>query len=346
MFFSTKTSSRSAETLESRSRKKYTQLNLDSIWSLFEEARVKDLSLHNLAKVRGSDATGGMSTASVQHWHAKYLQMYKSRCTVAFQHLWHLNLVTDSSCHGTKDTLISTFYSYESKNSVFAMCQVMKSAKHLFPGELELESQVETLAARRELERLKSYRFLQAVSHQLHLLTGGNLDLTQLMPASELCLEPLNPGDSRELDGDGYTFFRAGQVDPIKQTLTDQVPVVSCLMDQGSTGCAATAWLQSKHSLFHASWDKIHRIVRDLKLAASHTGLDQVVLMSSFVFSVNYKPFGSGAWFEEKRNALEAFLQSESFELWLQLYLWFMMLFLVISIFVEWFCFLFLKTFQ
>ena len=195
------------------------------------------------------------------------------------------------------------------------MCQVMKSAKHLFPGELELESQVETLAARRELERLKSYRFLQAVSHQLHLLTGGNLDLTQLMPSSELCLEPLNPGDSRELDGDGYTFFRAGQVDPIKQTLTDQVPVVSCLIDQGSTGCAATAWLQSKHSLFHASWDKIHRIVRDLKLAASHTGLDQVVLMSSFVFSVNYKPFGSGAWFEEKRNALEAFLQSESFEL-------------------------------
>ena len=83
MFFSTKTSSsRSAETLESRSRKKYTQLNLDSIWSLFEEARVKDLSLRNLAKVRGSDATGGMSTASVQHWHAKYLQMYK--CFSAF----------------------------------------------------------------------------------------------------------------------------------------------------------------------------------------------------------------------------------------------------------------------
>jgi len=29
---------------------------------------------------------------------------------------------------------------------------------------------------------------------------------------------------------------------------------------------------------------------------------------------VNYKPFGSGAWFDEKQNALEAFLQSESFE--------------------------------
>ena len=29
---------------------------------------------------------------------------------------------------------------------------------------------------------------------------------------------------------------------------------------------------------------------------------------------MNYKPFGSGAWFDEKQNALEAFLQSESFE--------------------------------
>lgn len=313
-----KTSSRrSAETEDDsqpRSRKKYTQLNLDSIWALFEEARVKDLSLHNLAKVRGSDTTGGMSTASVQHWHAKYLQIYKSRATLGFKHFWHLNLVTDSSCHGTKDTLISTFYSYESKNSAFAICQSMKTSKHLFPGELELESQVETLAARRELERLKSYRFLQALSHQLHQLTGGNLDLTHLIPTSDLCLEPLKPGDSREFAGDGYLFFRADQVDPIQQTLTDRVPVVSCLMDQGSTGCAATAWLQSQHSLFHASWDKIHRVVRDLKLAASHTGLSQVILMSSFVFTVNYKPFGSGAWFDEKQNALEAFLQSESFE--------------------------------
>ena len=117
---------------------------------------MKDLSLHNLANVRGSDATGGMSTASVQHWHAKYLQMYKSRATVAFQHFWRLGLVTDSSCHGTKDTLISTFSSYESKNYVFALNHEVSEASFSWFF-LELESQVETLAARREFERLRSY---------------------------------------------------------------------------------------------------------------------------------------------------------------------------------------------
>ena len=30
-----------------------------------------------------------------------------------------------------------------------------------------------------------------------------------------------------------------------------------------------------------------------------------------YIWSINYKPFGSGAWFSEKQHALEAFLHGE-----------------------------------
>lgn len=83
------------------------------------------------------------------------------------------------------------------------------------------------------------------------------------------------------------------------------------LMDQSKIGCAAAAWVASESCvLAHWTFDKVHRLLRDLKQPLSGCGLQQAVMSSTWASSINYKPFGSGAYFAEKDNVLESFLQS------------------------------------
>ena len=57
-------------------------------------------------------------------------------------------------------------------------------------------------------------------------------------------------------------------------------------------------------------YDKVHRLCNDLKSMSFR--LEQCVLACTYMFSVNYKPFGSGLFYDEKRSALDAFLESHS----------------------------------
>ena len=41
-------------------------------------------------------------------------------------------------------------------------------------------------------------------------------------------------------------------------------------LDQGGIGTAATAFADSQEVMVHAKFDKIHRIIRDVKLSLTH----------------------------------------------------------------------------
>eukprot|EP00438_Fugacium_kawagutii_P006295 Skav229327 [mRNA] locus=scaffold2598:18229:18771:+ [translate_table: standard] len=86
------------------------------------------------------------------------------------------------------------------------------------------------------------------------------------------------------------------------------------LVDQGSSGCASAAFLPHCGLLLHCQFDKIHRLVRDIKLASKVGQMSDALMMSSFAWSANYKPFRSGAFFEEKKGILNAFLNSKSLD--------------------------------
>ena len=77
-------------------------------------------------------------------------------------------------------------------------------------------------------------------------------------------------------------------------------------LDSGSIGRAAAAF--SKHKLclnIWIYWDILHRLIRDIKLALERcSSVHRAVLHSTFTMSLNDKPFGSGAWFEEKKSML------------------------------------------
>lgn len=299
---------------------------MNQVWNLLMEAQEKNLSLHSLAKLRESDPTGGVKPGAVHHWLHKYLSMYAARVALCYKNCLHFNLVTDASCHGCKDTLVSVSYSHENDCVAFAASQYVKSGKVVFPGEFNLATEVERICARREQERLHSYRFIQAISNQLLQLSSGNIQLESFVPAPHLCLEPLRPGDGIERRESGVYFLRHPVVhvsdeNAVKQDLSQvqDLPLVTLLMDQGTTGMAAGAFMLSKNFLVHIKWDKIHRLVRDCKLAAKVAKLNEAIAMTSYAWSINYKPYGSGAFFEEKKAVLESFLCSESCEAWKKL---------------------------
>ena len=62
-------------------------------------------------------------------------------------------------------------------------------------------------------------------------------------------------------------------------------------------------------------FDKIHRCIRDYKLALGRAmgGIFlKTQLHSSYIFGLNYKPFGASLSFNQKRTMLDAFLESQT----------------------------------
>ena len=89
-------------------------------------------------------------------------------------------------------------------------------------------------------------------------------------------------------------------------------------LDSGAIGRAGTYF--SKNYLLQnvfAIWGKIHRAVRDVRLATEHSenrDIDRALLHMNHVFSLHGKPFGSGAWYSALKETLNDILVNESYE--------------------------------
>ena len=74
---------------------------------------------------------------------------------------------------------------------------------------------------------------------------------------------------------------------------------------------AALAFLQHRNLLVHCHCDKIHRLIRDLKLSIGcDPKFNEMMLATTYAWSVNYKPHGSGAFGDEKYDVLANFFDS------------------------------------
>ena len=87
-------------------------------------------------------------------------------------------------------------------------------------------------------------------------------------------------------------------------------------LDEGSIGMAgvAAAAFQQKAAVW-ARFDKIHRIIRDLKLASAHCCgkvFEKTKLWSSYIYGLNNRPFGSGSNHTLKEGLLKLFADVES----------------------------------
>ena len=70
-----------------------------------------------------------------------------------------------------------------------------------------------------------------------------------------------------------------------------------------------------RDNMVHVKCDKIHRAIGDFKNSMPRClkGLFlKAQLRSSYIFALNYKPFGSGGFFRHKREMLEKFIATTS----------------------------------
>ena len=99
------------------------------------------------------------------------MSMYHKWCQLSFLQENRVVSATDASTHGCRDVLVSLFFSPMSNVAGCAVSQSVGVSKVLAPNEIPLCQEAEVRAAKREEERLSSYKLLKALSHQLLLQT-------------------------------------------------------------------------------------------------------------------------------------------------------------------------------
>ena len=245
--------------------------------------------------------------------------MYDTRLELCFIGAQHLTLITDGSTHGCRDTLVTCVFDPMEQVAGWATCMAIWPSKFVSPGDYDLEMEVERLLARREGERLSSYKLIQALSKQLWLVTRKQLSMSDLkVPVDQLpAIERLEPGDVRTVENgwlhvtkeDGNVF----DVDLLG--MVQRSTTLGIIGDQGPNMQASMSFLYGHHFLVHGIYDPYHRLVNDCKLSADAAGMLDATCASRFLWGINYGPFGSGQFWEEKKAALAHFMSTTSAEL-------------------------------
>ncbi len=302
--------------------RKRVSVDPNELWALIEDASDKNMSLRKLAEHRK------WKSRSFDHVLGKLLLMYEARALHVFSEENHLAIVTDGSCHSCKDMLISIAYSHRTDSYAHMTGQVLFPSKVVTLADgFEVDPDLERLLARREQERLSSYKLMQGLSHQISLISNKRLSLDSFRVPDSLHhpLKRLKAGGWREIRGSTISVSLSAGEDAHTTDLMSyfNLPVLTLLQDQGPVGTAMASYLKwddRQVMMMHCHWDKFHRIINDMKLASEHASgngeLLQAQLASSYVFSVNYKPYSSGSFFEEKKAAMEGFFATVSSESW------------------------------
>lgn len=149
---------------------------------------ITKISMQKVEKVKGV-GEGGRSL----HRERKLLAMYLDASCKLFRQTDRLTIVTDASMHGTNDLHVAIAYDHSSDCQVYCTAQAIGLGKKVAPGEFDLDEDIERLLVRSEHERLKSYKFLQLLSHQVFLISSGRLQLASCVPHDSIVplLSPL-----------------------------------------------------------------------------------------------------------------------------------------------------------
>ena len=314
---------------ERKKRKKAVMADLNTIWNLQAEARECQVSLAVLIRTKKKEVGGGSSEATVDYWSRKMQAMYMVRASLASTGLSHFNLLTDAARFSTDETIVSCVYSPESDFAVFLNNQKVKGGgkEIMHPNEFPMDPGVGRLAAERRVDRLASYRLIQALSNQLKHLTNNNVTLATFLvdesSPSGLILKPMSPDVLRivqrnqqdEVSSVLLRNKRSGVVTRVDALVgLREAKFLTLQMDQGPVGMSAVSYLMSSFggesfALLHCTWDGFHRVIRDMRLSMPKH-LQQAILTSSYVWSINEKPFHQGGFHADKKDLLETFMQS------------------------------------
>ena len=192
--------------------------------------------------------------------------------------------------------------------------QVIPETKKILPSEQDLPESISILRDRGRLERVATFRQLQALSNAIRSLGHWQGLGDFKLPSDWSAVRPLEPDEVRVVR-EGAMLDRALLVNlrtrQVKPTLPDSalasqdallaatqgINLLVLGLDQGSIGAAGYAYSDSMGALIHVKWDKFHRVIRDINLAVEHScnGLFlKTRLFMSYIWGINQKPCGTG----------------------------------------------------
>ena len=280
-------------------KRNYVTVDAEAAWDLLERAMKAGTSLEAALALKDDEAAYGCSESQGAKWVNFALQLYYNRC----DHLWshddvnHYNFVSDPGHHSYKECLVTLAFSWEQDTGAFPPWQHLLPGSELTPDDAAMDDNLATIAARNKLERVASYRQLQGTSHQLHLLSGRTLDDFDLPAAANV--RPTDENESRIVVPDAasgrdisYIVDRtSGARLAVLPHDCAKVPLLTLMLDQGSIGTAGAAFsIFHQGKMVHVRFDKIHRIIRDLKNAEKHC-MDSVFMVckmwSAYLYGMN-----------------------------------------------------------
>ena len=159
-------------------------------------------------------------------------------------------------------------------------------------------------------------------SEQLRALSKGRVDISSFV-ADGCYLEQVSAEEDRyavEEGGTTVAYIRHTGTGGQRAVIPAGIGRLQTLvlgLDEGSVGAAGVAAAAFKmRATIWARFDKVHRIIRDTKLAEQHACGNKIFLKaklwSTYLFGLNNRPFGSGVNYTKKRRLLELFEELES----------------------------------
>ena len=317
-----------------------------AVWQLVEDAQSRKRSLLEVLNIRLLDADREQfnsrykdcSVSQVPGWQNAYLTAYIDRMKTLLRPAVQFSVVTDASTHSNKEMLASLCYAND--HAVMVPITVCKQ------GDIDMNDVntsaltiLKEIAKKTKLERQSAWHFIRAMFHQLSVITDGRVNIASFKIERIDARRPVKAGEERirrtqegilpviglsDIDEThihvkehtAYIQKQDGSTEPVLPTdrgWHNMQPMLTLSIDQGGVGMAALAFLLPTHML-HVRCDKIHRVVRDYKLAIGHAadGLFlKTQLHSGYIFSINYKPFNKGNFFEQKKVMVEEFLAAK-----------------------------------
>ena len=196
----------------------------------------------------------------------------------------------------------------------FLPFQELTPGKKLLQKEADLDDELIALSAEDKLERVSSFRQLQGISHQISVMTKGRDHLSSFKAPEGTNVRPVGEGEQRcvqETALKTLSFIKTptGQLLPVVPDGLENVMLLLLQLDHGSIGSAGISYVEYELGwLITGSYDKIHRCIRSLKTAASAVPVFQKTkLHSAYLYSINKRPFGSGAFATSRHRLMECF---------------------------------------
>ena len=306
-------------------KRKYTVVSPEAAWDVMAKAREKRTNLEQAIRLKDDEATLGCSDSRAESWMQKKSLMYQERVhAFKFPQVQHWNLIADPGTHSYKEIMPSVAYSWELNMACLPPYQHLLPGKLVTSNDCVLAEDMVPLAAERKLERVATYRQLQGYSNQIRWASDDKLTLKDFMPPTSCCLDPVQHNEFRysvEQGSKRVSFIKNKTTGAIRAVLPADVDAINTLilgLDEGSIGTAgvAAAAFKMKATVW-AKFDKIHRVIRDMKLAESDCCgkvFAKAKLWSAYLFGLNNRPFGSGSNHTMKQRLLDLFQVSERVE--------------------------------